>query len=79
VDEGIAVNAEGSTPEPHRQNSVVSECCSRTNQARFQNYLNLCLANKLKTVHSKRMKDSLCRPANLSLDSILGPQKKKSR
>ena len=37
------------------------------NQARFQNYLNLCLANKSKTLHSKRMKDALCRPGNLSL------------
>ena len=38
------------------------------NQARFQNYVNLCLANKLKTFHSKRMKDALCHPGNLSLD-----------
>ena len=38
------------------------------NQARFQNYVNLCLANKLKTFHSKRMNDALCRPGNLSLD-----------
>lgn len=38
------------------------------NQARFQNYVNLCLANKLKTFHSKRMKDALCRPGNLSFN-----------
>jgi len=37
------------------------------NQARFQNYVNLCLANKSKTFHSKRMKDALFRPGNLSL------------
>src|SRR5208283_1008003 len=37
------------------------------NQARFRNYINLCLANKFRTMHSKRMKDALCRPANLSL------------
>ena len=37
------------------------------NQARFQNYVNLCLANKLKTFHSKSMKDALFRPGNLSL------------
>jgi hypothetical protein len=37
------------------------------NEARFRNYINLCLANKFKTMHSKRMKDALCRPGNLSL------------
>ncbi len=37
------------------------------NQARFRNYINLCLANKFRTMHSKRMKDALCRPGNLSL------------
>ena len=36
------------------------------NQARFRNYINLCLANKFRTMHSKRMKDALCRPGNLS-------------
>ncbi len=42
------------------------------NQARFQNYVNLCLANKLKTFHSKRMKDALFRPGNLSLGEQMG-------
>jgi hypothetical protein len=42
------------------------------NQARFQNYVNLCLANKLKTIHSKRMKDALFRPGNLSLGEQMG-------
>ena len=37
------------------------------NEARFRNYINLCLANKFRTLHSKRMKDALCRPGNLSL------------
>jgi hypothetical protein len=37
------------------------------NEARFRSYINLCLANKFRTMHSKRMKDALCRPGNLSL------------
>jgi hypothetical protein len=37
------------------------------NEARFRNYINLCLANKFRTLHSKRMKDALFRPGNLSL------------
>jgi len=36
------------------------------NEARFRNYINRCLANKFRTMHSKRMKDALCRPGNLS-------------
>lgn len=38
------------------------------NEARFRNYINLCLANKFRTMHSKRMKDALCRPGNFSVD-----------
>jgi hypothetical protein len=38
------------------------------NQARFQNYVNLCLANKFRTMHSKRMKDALGRSGNVSFD-----------
>jgi len=38
------------------------------NEARFRSYINLCLANKFRTMHSKRMKDALCRPGNFSLD-----------
>ena len=38
------------------------------NEARFRNYMNLCLANKFRTMRSKRMKDALFRPGNLSLD-----------
>ena len=34
------------------------------NQARFQNYINLCLTNKFRTLHSKRMKDALSQPGN---------------
>lgn len=37
------------------------------NEARFRNYVNLCLTNKFRKMHSKRMKDALCSPANLSL------------
>jgi hypothetical protein len=39
------------------------------NQARFQNYINLCLGNKFRTIYSKRMKNPLCRPGNLSLST----------
>jgi hypothetical protein len=38
-------------------------------QARFQNYINLCLTNKFRTLHSKRMKDALSQPGNVSLDT----------
>jgi hypothetical protein len=37
--------------------------------ARFFNYINLCLGNKFRTIHSKRMKNPLCRPGNLSLSA----------
>jgi hypothetical protein len=37
------------------------------NAARFFNYINLCLANKFRSMHSRRMKNPLCRPGNLSL------------
>ena len=37
------------------------------NSARFFNYINLCLGNKFRTIYSKRMKNPLCRPGNLSL------------
>lgn len=39
------------------------------NQARFQSYLNLCLANKFRSMHSRRMKDALSQPGNLTLDT----------
>ncbi len=38
------------------------------NEARFRNYINLCLTNKFRSMHSKCMKDVLCHPGNLSLD-----------
>jgi hypothetical protein len=38
------------------------------NQARFRNYINLCLTNKFRALRSKRMKDALSQPGNLSLD-----------
>jgi len=37
------------------------------NAARFFNYINLCLGNKLRSIHSKRMKNPICRAGNLSL------------
>jgi hypothetical protein len=39
------------------------------NSARFFNYINLCLGNKLRTMHLKRMKNPLSRPGNLSLST----------
>ena len=42
------------------------------NSARFFNYINLCLGNKFRTIYSKRMKNPLCRPGNLSLTHPLG-------
>lgn len=41
------------------------------NEARFRSYINLCLANKFRTMHSKRMKDALCRPGNLHFDGSM--------
>jgi len=41
------------------------------NQARFRNYVNLCLANRFRTMHSRRMKDALCRPNKFSIDGTL--------
>lgn len=38
------------------------------NQARFQNYINLCLTNKFRSLYSKRRKDALSQPGNVSLD-----------
>lgn len=38
------------------------------NRARFQNYINICLTNKFRSLHSKRMKDALSQPGNISLD-----------
>ncbi|HWY09656.1 MAG TPA: hypothetical protein VNY24_22540 [Candidatus Acidoferrales bacterium] len=41
------------------------------NEARFRNYVNLCLMNKFRTMYSRRMKDALCRPNKLSIDGTL--------
>jgi len=35
-------------------------------ERRFRNYINFCLANKFNTVQSKRQKNPVCRPGNLS-------------
>ena len=37
------------------------------NSARFFNYINLCLGNKFRTMHSARMKNPICRAGNVSL------------
>ena len=37
------------------------------NAARFFNYINLCLGNKLRSIRSKRMKNPICRAGNVSL------------
>jgi hypothetical protein len=47
------------TFDPHKQYGASA--------ARFFNYINLCLGNKFRTMHSTRMKNPLCRPGNLSL------------
>jgi hypothetical protein len=36
-------------------------------QPRFQNYINLCLANKFRSMYAARMKNPVCRTGNLSL------------
>ena len=43
-----------------------------SNLRRFLNYINLCLANKFRSLHSKRMKDALSNPRNVSLDAHAG-------
>jgi hypothetical protein len=37
------------------------------NSARIFNYINLCLGNRFRTIHVKRMKNPICRAGNLSL------------
>jgi hypothetical protein len=37
------------------------------NQARFWNYINLCLTNKFRTMHTARMTEPICRPGNVPL------------
>jgi len=40
-------------------------------QPRFFNYINLCLGNKFKTLHSARMKNPLCFSGNVSLTTLI--------
>jgi hypothetical protein len=42
------------------------------NVRRFLNYINLCLGNRFRSLHSKRMKDALSNPRNVSLDTHAG-------
>ena len=37
-------------------------------ERRFRNYINFCLANKFNTMQSKRAKNPVCRPGNVSFD-----------
>ena len=37
------------------------------NAARFFNYINLCVGNRLRSIRSKRMKNPICRTGNVSL------------
>jgi hypothetical protein len=41
-------------------------------QPRFQNYINLCLANKFRNMYAGRIKNPLCRPGNLSFSEQIG-------
>jgi hypothetical protein len=52
------------TFDPHKQYGASS--------ARFFNYINLCLANKFRSIHSRRTKNPLCRPGNLSFTADCG-------
>lgn len=47
------------TFDPHKHHGASS--------ARFFNYINVCLANKFRSIYSRQMKNPLCRPGNLSL------------
>jgi hypothetical protein len=47
------------TFDPHRHHGA--------NSARFFNYINLCLGNRFRTMHSARMKNPVCRAGNVSL------------
>lgn len=46
------------TFDPHKQYGASS--------ARFFNYINLCLANRLMSIRSARMRDAICRTGNVS-------------
>lgn len=47
------------TFDPHKHYGASS--------ARFFNYINLCLANRFRSIYTRRTKNPLCRPGNLSL------------
>ena len=47
------------TFDPHKHHGA--------NSARFFNYINLCLGNRFRTMHSARMKNPICRAGNVSL------------
>src|SRR5579863_3428970 len=47
------------TFDPHKHHGA--------NAARFFNYINVCLGNKLRSIRSKRMKNPICHTGNVSL------------
>ena len=53
------------TFDPHRHHGA--------NQARFRNYINLCLANKFRTMYVGRMKNPVCVAGTLSLRTHSSP------
>lgn len=54
------------TFDPYKQHGA--------SERRFRNYVNLCLANKFRSVHSKRTIDALSQKGNLSFTEEAGPE-----
>ena len=54
------------TFDPHKQHGA--------SEHRFRNYINLCLANKFRSMHSKRAIDALSQKGNLSFTEEAGPE-----
>jgi hypothetical protein len=50
------------TFDPHKHYGASS--------ARFFNYINLCLGNRFRTMHSTRIKDAICRTGNFSFTGL---------
>jgi hypothetical protein len=48
-------------------------------ERRFRNYINFCLANKFNTMQSKRQKNPVCRPGNVSFGSEQDPENEQNR
>lgn len=54
------------TFDPYKQHGA--------SERRFRNYVNLCLANKFRSMHSKRAIDALSQKGNLSFTEAAGPE-----